>query len=213
MDFADGRITGQFALPAQCGHAGGIAHTGDRFLYVADSRHLFRIDTEAVLASGQCTARDCVSLPLRGALRGSALAYRRGTLVFAPYRKAGSGTARLWQVSEQEVITRLDRGAGVLDESAAQGGWAIADQTQGAAVAADDTIWLTQSSGRFGRLQKLDPGTGAVLASYAMPAGIEDIEFDGDGRLWAISEAGSQRWSGWSTFFPLVFSIDVGALR
>jgi hypothetical protein len=51
---------------------------------------------------------------------------------------------------------------------------------------------LTQSSGRFGRLQKIDPGTGAIVATCAMPAAIEDIEFDADGRFCAVSEAGSR---------------------
>jgi len=41
-----------------------------------------------------------------------------------------------------------------------------------------------------------------------MPAGIEDIEFGPDGRLWALSEAGSKRWNTWPTFFPVVFSLE-----
>jgi hypothetical protein len=45
------------------------------------------------------------------------------------------------------------------------------------------------------------------------PAGIEDIAFDGAGRLWASSEAGSRRWSAWPTYFPLVFAIDVNRLK
>ena len=52
-----------------------------------------------------------------------------------------------------------------------------------------------------------------MMASIAMPAGIEDIEFAPDGRLWTVSEAGLQRWSGWRTFHPLVFAVDTGALR
>jgi hypothetical protein len=46
-----------------------------------------------------------------------------------------------------------------------------------------------------------------------MPAGIEDIEFAPDGRLWAVSEAGSQCWNAWPSFFPVVFSRDVDALQ
>jgi 2-hydroxychromene-2-carboxylate isomerase len=52
------------------------------------------------------------------------------------------------------------------------------------------------------------PRSGAVLASYAAPGGIEDLGCAPDGKLWAVSEAGSQRWSRWSTFYPLVFEID-----
>jgi len=62
-------------------------------------------------------------------------------------------------------------------------------------------------------LQKVDPKTGAVLASYAAVAGIEDLGFDADGLLWAVSEAGSKRWHNWPTYYPILFSIDTRALR
>jgi len=213
IDPSDGGIAGQFDLPRECGHAGGIAHTGDRYLYVADTGHLFRIDTQAALAAGHCEPLGCTVMALRGELRGSAIAYRSGVLWFAPYRKAGAGTARLWRVSENEILAAITRGGGTFDESSAHRAGPIADQTQGAAIAADESIWLTQSSGQFGRLQKVDPSTGTVIASYTMPAGIEDIEFAPDGRLWVVSEAGSQRWDAWRTFFPVVFSLDLAALR
>ena len=85
--------------------------------------------------------------------------------------------------------------------------------SQGAAVAADGSLWLTQSGGQFGRLQQIDAETGRVMASYTMPAGIEDIEFGPDGRLWALSEAGAKRWNTWPTFFPVVFSLDMNSLH
>jgi streptogramin lyase len=213
IDPANGGVAGQFDLPGECGHAGGIVHTGDRYLYVADTRHLFRVDTHAALAVGQCQPLGCTAIALRGELRGSAITYRGGALWFAPYRKAGAGTARLWRMSEQDVLEVVTRGGGTLDETAARASGKIADQTQGAAIAADGSIWLTQSSGQFGRLQKIDARTGEVMASYTMPAGVEDIEFAPDGRLWAVSEAGSQRWYAWRTFFPIVFSLDLNALR
>jgi hypothetical protein len=46
-----------------------------------------------------------------------------------------------------------------------------------------------------------------------MPAGIEDISFDPQGGLWAVSEAGSKRWLGWATFFPVVFRLELASLR
>jgi hypothetical protein len=45
-----------------------------------------------------------------------------------------------------------------------------------------------------------------------MSAGIEDIEFAADGILWTVSEAGSQRWNGWPSLFPVVSSLHVHAL-
>lgn len=107
----------------------------------------------------------------------------------------------------------LDAPDGVRDERAAQRAMPIAFQTQGAAFAADGALWLTQSGSTFGRLQRRDPVTGRVTGSFAMPAGIEDIEFAPGGRLWLVSEAGSQRWNDWDAFFPLVFAVDVARLR
>lgn len=213
VDPADGGVAGQFDLPAACGHAGGIAHTGDRYLYVADTGHLFRIDTQAALAAGRCEPLACASLAVTGGLRGSAISYAQGYLWFAPYVKAGQGTARLRRVPEQRILTLVASGSGELEESAADREVAIADQTQGVARAADGSLWLTQSGAKFGRLQKIDAESGLVMLSYTMPAGVEDIEFGPDGLLWAISEAGSQRWNTWPTFFPLIFSLDVPLLR
>jgi sugar lactone lactonase YvrE len=213
VDPSDGGVAGQFALPAACGHAGGIAHTGDRYLYVADTRHLFRIDTQAALAAGQCEPLGCSTIPLAGTLRGSALAFRQGTLWLVSYVKAGEGPGRAWRVPEQKVLALIAKGGGALDQTAVERELRIAEQTQGVTVAADGSLWLTQSSGQFGRLQRVDAETGQVMASYTMPAGIEDIEFGPDGRLWAVSEAGSKRWNAWPTFFPVVFSLDQQSLR
>ena len=54
---------------------------------------------------------------------------------------------------------------------------------------------------------------GALLTSYDMVIGVEDISFDAQGRLWTVSEAGSLRWSRWSHAYPVLFSIDPALLR
>jgi streptogramin lyase len=90
---------------------------------------------------------------------------------------------------------------------------AVPEKSQGAAFDAAGRLWLTRSGGTFGELVSIDLASGAVTARYAMPAGIEDISFDDDGQLWAVSEAGSARWSGWPTFFPMVFRLDLKKLR
>ncbi len=209
----DGTLAGAIDLPAACGHAGGTTFGSGGMLYVADAGNLFRIDVRRALRAGSCTADTCRTLRVGGALRGSALAFRDGTLWFAPYRRPRDGTAHAWRLSEPTIGALLDAPDGVLDERAAQRAMPIAFQTQGAAFAADGALWLTQSGSTFGRLQRLDPATGEVTASFAMPAGIEDIEFAADGRLWLVSEAGSRRWNEWATFFPLLFAVDVARLR
>ncbi|MEO8344443.1 MAG: hypothetical protein ABI607_02010 [Betaproteobacteria bacterium] len=213
VDPRDGGLAGQFDLPAACGHAGGIAHTGDRFLYVVDSHHLFRIDTRAALAAGRCVDLACSTLPLRGSLRGAFLGYANHALWLGEWIGAGKGEGHLWRIAEDKVLAIISGSGGVLDDKAADKVLAIAAQSQGAAIAPDGTLWLTQSSSTFGRLQQIDKDSGRVMQQFALPAGVEDIEFAPDGTLWAVSEAGSRRWSAWSTFFPLVFSLDVGAVR
>lgn len=210
---ASGRVAGTVDLPPTCGHAGGTTFAPGGVLYVADTGHLYRIDSAGALAAGRCTAATCSVVRLGGALRGSALAWRGGTLWFAPYRRSGEGTPYAWRVSDTTVDRLFAAPDGVLDEGAAERAMPIAFNTQGAAFAADGTLWLAQSGSTSGQLQRLDAVTGQVTATFALPAGIEDLEFAPDGRLWLVSEAGSQRWSGWRTFFPLVFAVDPARLR
>lgn len=213
VDPAHGRVTGQFALPPSCGHAGGVAHGGGRHLYVADGRRLYRIDTEDALAAGECAPQSCATVALAAGLAADALAYREGALWLVSYTRPERGTGHAALVSEQDIVALAAAGAGVLDERAVRRTLAIAPQTQGAAVAADGALWLTQSGGTFGRLQRVDPESGAVTGSWPLPAGVEDIEFAQDGMLWMVSEAGSRRWHAWATFYPVVFALDVSALE
>ncbi|MGA8006465.1 MAG: hypothetical protein WCA17_10215, partial [Burkholderiales bacterium] len=99
-----------------------------------------------------------------------------------------------------------------LREEQASASLAVAPRSQGASFDKDGFLWLSQSSSQFGALQKVDPRTGKVLASYPMVAGIEDLGFDPDGLLWAVSEAGSKRWHNWPTYYPILFSIEVRSL-
>ena len=166
-----------------------------------------------MLAAGRCVEFACSSTVLKGVLRADFLAYRNGMLWLGAYRKANAEPALAWRIPESAVMAQVTRGGGALDLTNADRTLPIAAQTQGAAVAADGALWLTQSGGSFGRLQRVDATSGSVTAEHAMPAGIEDIEFGPDGRLWAVSEAGSQRWNAWSTFYPVVFALDVAALK
>jgi hypothetical protein len=90
---------------------------------------------------------------------------------------------------------------------------AVPPLAQGAAFDRDGGLWMTFSNSRAGALKKLDAASGAVLASYDMVIGVEDIAFDAQGRLWTVSEAGSLRWSRWSHAYPVLFSIDPALLR
>lgn len=200
---ATGKVTGQVELPVACKHAGGAAYAGNGKLFVADTRMLFEVPLASFDANADAAPRQW---PLGGRVRGSFLSYREGRLWLGEWNHEREGT--LFGIP----LSALEAG-GELNESDATGSLRISPDSQGAAFDAAGMLWLTQSNGSFGQLQKVDPQTGAVVASYVMPDGIEDIAFDGDGGLWAVVEAGSQRWLHWSTFFPLVFRIDLGALK
>ena len=60
----------------------------------------------------------------------------------------------------------------------------------------------------------MDRKTGAAIATYEMPSRIENIVFDADNRLWAISESGSRKYhKGNDPDFPFIFEIDVAKLK
>ena len=212
VNVADGGMAGQFDLPATCTHAGGLAHTGDRYLYVADAGYLFRVDTQAALAAGRCVDLGCSTLPLRGSLRGSFLAYAKRTLWLGESVPTGQ-TARLWQIPEARVLAIIAGSGDTLDEHSSVAVTPLAARSQGVAITRDGALWITQSDAKSGLLQKVEPGTGKVLQEYAMAAGVGDIDFAPDGTLWALSEAGSMRRNAWPTFFPLLFSLDPAALH
>jgi sugar lactone lactonase YvrE len=194
IDPASGAARRSLNLPSSCGHAGGLAALADGRIVVADTERLF------VVAGGRVTA----TIELGGALRGSFADFDGKDLWIGSY---GRGGGSLWRLPLSVL------GQGSIDPSAALTTLSAPAGAQGLAFDRSGQMWLTTSGSRNGAILRLDKATGQTLASYDAPAGIEDIAFDGAGRLWASSEAGSRRWSGWSTFYPLVFAIDLERLR
>ena len=209
IDPKDAAVTGMYDMPARCGHAGGLAYAGDGRLFVSDTWVLFEIDlAKAFAANG---GQDAVirQVSLNFPMRGSFLSYSAGALWIGEYRKPG--TAQMWRVPLQAVETPAQpRG---LTEADATAVLKIAAASQGAAFDAAGDLWLSQSSSQFGRLQKVDPKDGKVLAEYRAVAGIEDLGFDAEGMLWAASEAGSRRWPNWPTNYPFLMRIDPARLQ
>jgi hypothetical protein len=189
-----GRASKRLALPSACGHAGGVAAMGGGRLVVADTRMLF------IVSGGRVSN----TVKLNGALRGSFADFDGRDLWIGSYDKNGGSLWRIPQTAlSKSEISEADAAETLPAPSSAQG---LAFDRQG-------QMWVTTSGSREGAIHKVDRRTGQVQATYAAPAGIEDIAFDGSGRLWASSEAGSRRWSAWSTFFPLVFALDVNRLK
>ena len=202
---ADGRLLGSFALPATYGHPGGLATARDT-LFVANSGRLLALDFKESCRNGEC-------VPLKETrvdktMGPSFLSASGDALWFGPYRREGA--PNLHAVPIDRVLAGGETPIGLADSRAIL---PLPLLSQGATVDKAGKVWISQSSGnRPAFLSQLDPATGTVLARYPAPGGIEDLGLAPDGRLWAVGEAGTQRWNRWSTFYPLVFEIDPGKL-
>jgi len=197
-----GAVTGVLDLPPTCGHAGGLAKGPPGRLFVADTRVVFEVELGS--SGDHSIGRVIRSFRLAGHVKGSFAAGTADALWLGTYDK--SPGARLYKFLYSNLKQELT-------EQDAVSSVAMPREAQGASFGADGRLWISRSGGRFGELQRLDPATGSVEAVFAMPAGLEDLTFDASGQLWALSEAGSRRWLGWDTFFPVMFRIDPQRLR
>ncbi len=202
-------LTGRFDMPLACGHAGGLAYAGGKRLFVSDTGRLFEIDLERAFDATRAGDAVVRSLALRFPLRGSFLAHSNGALWIGVYKKSQPG--RIYRLPLTVIETTPEPPG--LGEEHASTSLEVALKSQGASFDKDGFLWLSQSDSQTGALQKIDPKTGAVLASYAAVAGIEDLGFDAEGLLWSVSEAGARRWHNWPAYYPILFSIDTKALR
>lgn len=209
IEASTGREAGSFDMPGECGHAGGIAGVGGGVIVVSDTRRLYRIDVARALATGKGEDGLTATLRLSGRLKGSFAAFDGRHLWIGTYDKDAS-KARLHRLA-LKLFDEHD-GRTVTDDMA-EASLPIPAEAQGAAFDKAGALWLASSSSRQGTLYRLDPATGAVLARHEVVIGTEDLEFDDQGRLWTVSEAGSQRWSKWSATYPVVFQLDLSKLR
>ncbi len=208
IDPDSGSTLGQFDLPADCGHAGGVAWLGQGTLVVADTRRLYRIDVQRAFAQTGRVDAVTGTLALGGELRGSFADFDGRALFIGRYDKDAARSRGHWL-----PLSLFDTHQGAtVDERHAQHTRALPPLAQGAAFASDGTLWVSSSSSQFGRVTRL-PDAGDAAAVFEWPIGSEDIAFDDAGRLWGVSEAGSLRWNQWRERFPLLFRIDTSRLR
>lgn len=209
VDMGSGDLVGEFLLPDDVGHPGGLANDRRGTLFVADRGKLYRIDLARALADGDTRAAVLGRADVDREIGPSFLAWHADHLWFGPYEKYGEPRIYPYPVAEvfppdgNVYLTATDDAHGI----------PIDVRTQGAAFDGQGRLWLSQSGSEGGVVQRLDATTGVLLDLFAVAAGIEDLSFDEAGRLWSVSEAGSLRWRGWETYFPLIFALDVGRLK
>jgi hypothetical protein len=206
----DGKQRGYFDMPEDCGHAGGLAMIGGGMLVVSDTRTLYKIDLARALKSKNTKDALVSIVKLGGALIGSFADFDGTDLWIGSYEK-DPAKAKAHRLSLS--IFDQFKGTPAIKEDAALATIPIPINANGMAFSADGALWLASSSSKYGALYRLNKTNGAVQSRFEMVIGIEDLGFDADGRLWAVSEAGSRRWSTWSKTYPVIFQIDVSALR
>ena len=209
VDPESGNTLGQFDLPADCGHAGGLAYAGNGLLIAADTRRLYKIDMAAAFAPGSSSNPVNATVSLSGELKGSFVDFDGDSVFIGSYEKDATKAKGHFL-----PLTVFDTHNGkTVNETAASRSIALPPEAQGAAFDKAGNLWISASGSRFGQLSRLDSKTGQTLLSFEMVIGMEDIAFDDEGRLWSVSEAGSLRWQKWSKTFPVLFRVDPGKLK
>jgi hypothetical protein len=209
VDPQTGEYTGHFDLPEDCGHVGGLVYIGKGRLVASDTRRLYKVDMNKAFQDGDTRNALLSVVKLAGELKGSFVDFD-GTSIFIGSSEKNAGKAKAFFLP----VSVFEKHNGkTIKEGSASRSFPIAAEAQGAAFDRKGNLWMTFSSSKHGKLQKVDPTSGKVLAQYDMVIGIEDIGFDEAGRLWSVSEAGSRRWSKWSKTFPVAFQMDVKNLK
>ncbi len=212
VDPKNGAVIGGFDLPASIGHADGLAATPDGgILYLADNgRALYAFDLPRSLQAGTAIAvGEPRKLDKDPALGSNFLSFDGRLLWFGRYSR-DDGAARLIAA---DPATLFGSSKQPFRAAEAVRSLTLPFHVQGATFDAQGHLWLSASNGRMGRLYRIDPQTGAVLAQHEAMAGLEDLARGDNGLLWGSSEAGSQRWNSWATFYPLLFSFDPASLK
>jgi len=209
VDAESGKTLGQFDLPEDCGHVGGLAYIGNGILVASDTRRLYKIDAASAFVGQSVSTAVIATVKLGGQVKGSFVDFD-GTSVFVGSYEKEAEKAKGHFLPLSIFNTHYDK---TVNENIAVRTIPIPVEAQGAAFDKEGNLWITASSSKFGTLYKLDATTGRSLFSYEMVIGIEDLAFDDEGRLWSVSEAGSIRWQRWSKTFPLLFRIDLNKLK
>jgi hypothetical protein len=212
IELATGANAGSFVMPEPCRHAGGITNIGGGYVILADTRQDWRVHVEKALAAGTAEGHTRGMIKLDRGF-GSAFTFFDGKDLWNGVwvTEKDAADSKIYRLP----LSLFDReGVNVTKDVPAEI-LPVPLLAQGGALDRDGNLWISSSDGpRISYLYRVDRKTGAALARYEMPSRIENIVFDRDDRLWAISESGSRKYQRpGDPDFPFIFEIDVGKLR
>jgi hypothetical protein len=208
---ASGVVSGTFDMPEPCAHAGGVADIGNGQIVVADTRQDWRVNLDQALQLGKAEGATKGMIKL-GPAYGSAFTFFDGKDLWNGVWVAqkDAADAKMYRVE----LGLFDKPGHTITKANAVDVVKIPIEVQGAALDKQGNLWMSASRGEnVSKLYRVDRKTGAVLAEFAMPPRIENISFDADGKLWAISESGALKYQKDKQLFPVIFEIDTSRLK
>jgi hypothetical protein len=215
-----GEITGEFDLPPDVGHAGGLAYEGDGILYIAEPMKpaagekgkIYRIDLPMALEDGNCENAVTGKVILSEVMGPCFLTYDGAFLWFGLWAADDSVTPKIYKADPERLFEGWPSVPEVFPEEAVTS-FEIDERTQGGTFDSEGNLWVSQSCSKWGKVQKLDPSNGRVLEEYELMAGIEGMALSGEGDIWAVSEAGAIKYYGWQTYYPVIFQMYPSELK
>jgi hypothetical protein len=210
VSMTSGKQTGYFDVPEDCGHAGGLVMLDKQTLILADTKILFKIDLAKALEAKSVVPALLGTVRLKDGLKGSFVDFDGKNLWIGASEKTPE-QAKAYRLPAD--IFTLMKGKERVGLEQTLGSIPIPIHANGMTFDRQGMIWLAASNSKYGRLSRIDPKDGKVLAEHDTATGIEDLDIDASGNLWAVSEAGSRRWSKWKQSHPIIFKINPSALK
>ncbi len=145
-DFMDGpergKILGQFDLPENCGHAGGLAYIGKGILIVADTRKLYKINERLAFTGQNNPSAVMATVKLKGQLKGSFVDFDGSSIFIGSYEK-DIAKAKGYFLPLSIFDTDKDK---TIDEAIAIQMIPILVLSQGAAFDKEGHLWISAST-------------------------------------------------------------------
>jgi DNA-binding beta-propeller fold protein YncE len=210
VSMSTGKSNGFFDIPEDCGHAGGLVMLDKSTLVIADTHVLFKVDLARALAAKSAIPAIIATVRLKEPLKGSFVDFDGKNLWIGASEKPPA-EAKAYKLSPD--VFSGSKGKERVGLEKALSSIPIPNLANGMAFDSKGDMWISASNSKLGRLYKIDPASGKVLLQHDTVIGIEDLGFDREDNLWAVSEAGSRRWSKWSQRYPVIFKIKPQMLK